>query len=190
VGEVAVGSTGAEARGRVSPESFAAFVESRRDRAVRMAFRLLGGDEAAAEDAAQNAFLRAFSGLAKFRGEAAVDTWFYRILVREVSRQRRWRAVRQLWSGAPETAPEPIDPAPEGDSGLRRRIAAALEQLTAAQREVFVLVHLEGFTISEAAAVLGKATGTLKSHLHRALAALREELGDLREAEPARRTKP
>ena len=63
---------------------------------------------------------------------------------------------------------------------LRRRIAAALERLSAAQRETFVLVHLEGFSITEAAAVLGKAPGTLKSHLHRALVSLRETLGDLR----------
>ena len=44
-----------------------------------------------------------------------------------------------------------------------------------------VLVHLEGFTVNEAAEVLGKAPGTVKSHLHRALAKLRLELGDLRE---------
>ena len=42
-----------------------------------------------------------------------------------------------------------------------------------------MLVHLEGFSITDAAATLGKAPGTLKSHLHRALATLRAELGDL-----------
>ena len=64
----------------------------------------------------------------------------------------------------------------------------ALTRLTRAQREVFVLVHLEGFTLSQAAEISGKALGTLKSHLHRALASLREQLGDLRSTEPVRRT--
>jgi RNA polymerase sigma-70 factor (ECF subfamily) len=181
-------SAEAEARACVSDQSFSAFVEKRRERAVRIAFRMLGGDRAAAEDAAQNAFLRAFRGLAKFRGESTLDTWFHSILVREVQRQRRWRGLRQLLSLDSETVAEPADPRPEGDPALRRRIAAALDRLTAAQRETFVLVHLEGFSITEAAAVLGKAPGTLKSHLHRALTSLRKSLGDLRGASAPRTT--
>lgn len=161
-------------------ETFEAFVESHRDRAVRLAFRLVRGDEAAAEDVAQNAFLRAYRALADFRGDARVDTWFYRILVREAHRHRRWQAVRRLWTVAADDAPEPVDEHPDPDAGLRKRIAAALERLTAAQRETFVLVHLEGFSVSETAAILGKASGTVKSHLHRALATLREDLADLR----------
>jgi RNA polymerase sigma-70 factor (ECF subfamily) len=46
---------------------------------------------------------------------------------------------------------------------------------------VFVLVHLEGFTVRETAELLGRPEGTVKSHLHRALARLRQELADLRE---------
>ncbi len=164
----------------VEAGEFSAFVEARREHAVRMAFRLLGGDIAAAEDVAQNAFLRAYRGLARFRGDASLDTWFFRILVREVQRQRRWQAVRRLFSGDPDRAAEPVDPRPEGDPGVRRRIAAALDGLTVAQRQVFVLVHLEGCTVVEAAELLGKAVGTLKSHLHRALESLRRELSDLR----------
>jgi RNA polymerase sigma-70 factor (ECF subfamily) len=159
--------------------AFAAFVEARRERAVRVAYRLLAGDPDAAEDVAQNAFLRAHRSLAGFRGESSVDTWFYRILVREAQRYRRWRNVRQLFGGAVETAREPADDRAGGDPGLRRRIVAALEHLSPAQREVFVLVHLEEQTVAEAAAVLGKAVGTVKSHLHRALESLRHELADL-----------
>jgi RNA polymerase sigma-70 factor (ECF subfamily) len=162
--------------------AFDAFVGTHRDRAVRLAFRLLRGDAAAAEDVTQNAFLRAHRGLANFRQEASLDTWFYRILVREAQRHRRWQAVRWMWSAEMTEAREPVDEHPSGDPGLRRRIATALERLTAAQREAFVLVHLEGFSISEAAAILGKAPGTMKSHLHRALESLRSELADLRTA--------
>ena len=160
-------------------KDFGAFVESRSERAIRVAYRLVGGDRGAAEDVAQNAFIRAYRALGSFRGESSLDTWFYRILVREAHRHRRWHAVRKLWSASSEEAPEPQDERPVGDPGLRRRILAAMEKLSPGQRDTFVLVHLEGFSITDAAATLGKAPGTLKSHLHRALATLREELGDL-----------
>jgi RNA polymerase sigma-70 factor (ECF subfamily) len=160
--------------------AFAAFVDSRRDRAVRVAFRLLGGDEAAAEDVAQNAFVRAHRGLPRFRGESSLDTWFFRILVREAQRHRRRQAVRRLFSADQSDAREPVDPRPAGDPALRRRIARALERLPRGQREAFVLVHLEEQTIAEAAQLLGKAVGTVKSHLHRALESLRRDLADLR----------
>ncbi len=68
-----------------------------------------------------------------------------------------------------------------GGPGLRRRIATALDQLSRRQREAFILVHLEGFTVQECADFLGKPSGTVKSHLHRALVALRTELADLKE---------
>ena len=158
---------------------FSAFVALQRDRARRLAWRLVGGDEAAAEDVTQEAFIRAYQALDRFRGEASLETWFYRILVRQAHNYRRWRAVRALWHS--ESAAEPADPtsAVQGDPGLRRRIAQALDQLSRRQREAFVLVHLEGFTVQECADFLGKPSGTVKSHLHRALVRLRAELADL-----------
>ena len=158
---------------------FSAFVARQRDRARRLAWRLVGGDEAAAEDVTQEAFVRAYQALDRFRGEASLETWFYRILVRQAHNHRRWRAVRALWHS--ESEAEPADPtsAVQGDPGLRRRIAQALDQLSRRQREAFVLVHLEGFTVQECADFLGKPSGTVKSHLHRALVKLRAELADL-----------
>ena len=106
--------------------------------------------------------------------------------MREVQRHRRWRALRELVGGVAETAPEPADERANGDPGLRARIVAALERLSPAQREVFVLVHLEEQSVAETAAVLGKAIGTVKSHLHRALESLRLELADLAREERER----
>ncbi len=162
-------------------ECFSTFVAFQRDRARRLAWRLVGGDEAAAEDVTQDAFVKAYQALDSFRGEASLETWFYRILVRQAHNYRRWRAVRTLWQN--ESEAEPADPTPkaQGDPGLRRRIAHALEQLSRRQREAFVLVHLEGFTVQECADFLGKPSGTVKSHLHRALVRLRAELADLDE---------
>jgi len=169
-------------------ERFRALVESHRERAVRLAWRLLGGDRSAAEDVAQDAFLRAYRGLARFRDEARLDTWFYRILVRQAESHRRWRAVRALWTT--ESEDEPVDPSPASpaDPVVRRRIAAALDRLPAGQRRAFVLVHMEGFTVEESATLMGKAAGTVKSHLHRALKALRADLADLRELTGGNRT--
>ncbi len=160
-------------------ERFSAFVASHRTRALRLAWRLTGGDPDAAEDVAQDAFVSAYRNLEQFRGDAKLETWFYRILVRQAANYRRWRGVRDRWNGL--FRDEIADPAPHahGDPGLRRRIADALAKLTARQREAFVLVHMEGFSVREAAEMLGRPQGTLKSHLHRALVQLREQLGDL-----------
>jgi len=158
-------------------ERFDALVVSHRERAVRVAWRLVGGDEAAAEDVTQEAFTRAYQRLGSFRDEAKLSTWFYRILVRQAHSYRRWRALRELWTPVAEA--EGADHPISGDPLLRRRIGDALEKLTRKQREAFVLVHMDGFTSREAAAILGVADGTLKSHLHRALGKLRAELADL-----------
>ena len=163
----------------ISSDPFTAFVQTRREQAVRVAYRLVGGDRAAAEDIAQNAFLRAHRALPRFRGTSTLDTWFYRILVREAHRYRRRRLLRQLFGSEPAEKFEPIDPRPEGDPLLRRRITEAMSKLSPAQREAFVLVHLEDISLAECASILGKAVGTVKSHLHRALETLRHELADV-----------
>ena len=162
-------------------QRFRLFVASHRDRARRLAWRLIGGDDAAAEDVTQDAFFKAYRALDRFREEASLATWFYRIVVRQAHDYCRWRTVRQTWSAlwngrTPETAAQEA-----GDPLLRRRIANALAQLSRSQKEAFVLVHLEGFSVRQAAALMEKPEGTVKSHLHRALRALRSELADLAE---------
>jgi RNA polymerase sigma-70 factor (ECF subfamily) len=163
-------------------DRFGAFVGENLERAHRLAWRLLGGDEAAAEDVAQDAFVKAYRSLDRFRGEASLGTWFYRILVREAQNYRRWRALRELWGGlSNQEAPDPASATP-GDPFVRRRITAALDGLSRKQLEAFVLVHEEGFTMREVAELLGRSEGTVKTHVQRALQALRRELGDLRES--------
>ncbi len=157
---------------------FESLVATHRDRAVRLAWRLVGGDEAAAEDVTQDAFVSAYRSLDRFRGDSKLDTWFYRILVRQAYSYLRWRKVRERFVRVdPDDALDPA-PRPEGDPVLRARIAGSLDSLPCNQRDAFVLVHMEDFTVREAAEIMGKAPGTVKSHLHRALGKLRVQLED------------
>jgi len=160
-------------------QRFRLFVASHRERARCLAWRLVDGDEAAAEDVTQEAFLKAYRALPQFREDASLSTWFYRIVVHQAHTYRRWRTVRETWSALWSQKPPEAAPQTMGDPLLRRRIARALAQLSRSQQDAFVLVHMEGFSVREAAAVLQKPEGTVKSHLHRALLTLRRELADL-----------
>jgi RNA polymerase sigma-70 factor (ECF subfamily) len=83
----------------------------------------------------------------------------------------RFMGVLGVEPAAPAEAPR--------DAGLQGRLLAGLHRLTPNQQAVFVLVHVEEYTVAEAARMMGVAEGTAKSHLHRALLALRADLGDL-----------
>lgn len=147
--------------------------------ALRVAWRLMGGDGAAAEDVVQVAFVKAFDKFETVAQEAAREAWFRQIVVRQALNQLRWLGVRRRvaeLAGFEDRAA----PAPMRDHATASRIEKAVAALSPHQRAVFVLVHLEEQTVSEAAVQLGIAEGTAKSHLHRALTSLRTQLEDLR----------
>ncbi len=161
-------------------ERFSAFAASHRDQARRLAWRLTGCDEEAAEDVAQDAFVKAYRALSRFREDSSLETWFYRILVNQAHKHRRWRSVRERWSAVWDEE-QAVFSSETGNPVLQRRISEALAKLTRRQREAFILVHFEGFTVRETGNLLSKPEGTVKSHLHRALKALRTELADLQD---------
>lgn len=160
-------------------ESFSRFVEAQRAMAHRVAWRLMGGDAAAAEDVVQGALVRAYAKFDSVTNEAAREAWFRQIVVRQALNQLRWLGVRRRVAQLAGLQ-EPTAPAPMRDHGAASRISEAVAALSPNQRSVFVLVHLEEQTVAEAAAQLGIAEGTAKSHLHRALTSLRTRLEDLR----------
>jgi RNA polymerase sigma-70 factor (ECF subfamily) len=146
------------------------------DRGLRaLAFRLLG-DREDMEDVLQEAYIKAFRGLPRFRGRASVGTWLYRLTYNacldELKRPRRSREIPLI--DAAEWSSEKVDPTAEVDS--RGLIAAALASLPVEQRAAVLLVDGEGFSYDDAAEVLGVSIAALGSRLNRARPLLRAVL--------------
>ena len=138
------------------------------------------GDSYEAEDAAQEAFLRLHRGLPRYRGEAAFGTWVFRLAITAALDQRRWLSRRALvpleaLPGSPQATPEQRAEAEE--------LLTAMAALSAALRAPLVLREVYGYEYAEIAALLGKPVGTVKAAVHRARAALVEELGRRRAPE-------
>lgn len=161
----------------------------------RMVFNLamhLLGDRDEALDLSQEVFLRVFRTLAGFRGQSALRTWIYRIVVNQArNRQRWWRRRHRADQvsldahlqqfGDLESRNDPLTP----DRILVRketaaRIWKALDALPFDQRTALVLREIDGLHYDEIAYSLGIAVGTVKSRLTRARQALREELLGMR----------
>jgi RNA polymerase sigma factor (sigma-70 family) len=100
-------------------QRFHLFVALYRERAWRLAWRLVGGDEAAADYVTQEAFVKAYRALDRFREEASLATWFYRIVVHQAHTYCRWRTVRETWSALWDAGQTGSAPQPFGDPLLR-----------------------------------------------------------------------
>lgn len=144
--------------------------------ALKLAF-LLTGDKELAEDISQEAFVRAARRLTGLRNADAFGWYLRRTVVNMAnSHLRRLRVERAylkrlVGSGAPKGVPLP-------DVVTREMVRDALEQLPARQRAVVVLKYYQDLTDSQIAAVLGWPVGSVKSALHRAVAALRRRLDE------------
>tara|TARA_B100000959_G_C14957597_1_gene614422 strand:- start:1105 stop:1683 length:579 start_codon:yes stop_codon:yes gene_type:complete len=167
-------------------EEFRVLIRDFRGKALALAYRYVN-DKSAAADIAQDAFLKAHRALPKFRGESKISTWFYTILVREAKRynQRQKRKEQILKIFALKSKVDlPMPPKQEENlerHDLQKEISKALQHLSTNQRDVIILIYMQGMSVDETATVLGKASGTIKSHLNRALGKLREELKHTRE---------
>src|SRR5581483_11669815 len=125
------------------------------------------------------AFVRAFEHLGRLEDLAAVATWLSRIVVNEAkARLRRRRVARELAPAALEVrrmaAPDPEQQMLSRQ--LQRVLAVAIDALPLGYRTVFVLRELEGLDTKEVSAALGIREEAVKTRLHRARAALRDEL--------------
>ncbi|MFZ5624090.1 MAG: RNA polymerase sigma factor [Gemmatimonadota bacterium] len=145
------------------------------DRVFRLAYRFTG-DPDRAQDVTQETFIRVFSRLRGFRGEAKLSTWIGSIAVStalNATRQVKRFRQREL----PLDVAEPMAHTPIGiEPDLREMLGRAVDGLPEGYRTVFLLHDVEGYTHEEIAAMLGVQEGTSKAQLSRARARLREAL--------------
>jgi RNA polymerase sigma-70 factor, ECF subfamily len=144
-----------------------------RRRVYGLATRIAGPQDA--DEVAQEAFVRILRGLPKFRGEAALGTWIYRLAVNAALTHVTRRPRHDRGDDILETLP--AKPVAARDPGLSARLERALSALPGGYRAVLVLHDVEGLSHEECAAILGCRVGTSKSQLHKARARMRDLLG-------------
>jgi len=165
-------------------EAYAEFVRRYQHRVYGLCYRWLG-DERIAEEVAQDVFLALYKAMGRFRGDAQLSTWVYRVVINHCKNRRLYRMRRRVdrhepLDGAPRDDEPPRQIAWEGpgtDSGTHRSEAEslvheALDQLEEDQRQIIVLRDVEDLSYQEIGDLLELPRGTVKSRLHRARAQL------------------
>jgi RNA polymerase sigma-70 factor (ECF subfamily) len=161
--------------------AFATLVDRYRDRAYGLAFRLTRSAPDA-EEVAQDAFVSAWKSLGGFRGDASFSTWLYRIVWRKAldraehlrNRGRREIAVDDPARVEAEAMPREARSAGDSTPAQSARLERLLGALPEMARAVVTLFYYEDRSVGDVAAALGIPEGTVKTHLYRARAALRE----------------
>jgi RNA polymerase sigma-70 factor (ECF subfamily) len=151
-------------------EAFGVLAGGAVDRLYAIA-RLILRDADLAEDATQDALVRAWRDLSTLRDVARVDAWLYRLIVRaraDIGRhRRRWRTELTV------LPTEPAEPDRASELADRDQLERGLHRLNDAQRTILVLHFYLGLTPAESADALSIPVGTAKSRIHYALGALR-----------------
>ena len=146
------------------------------------------GDDSDAEDAVQDAYVRAFTSLDAFRGDASLGTWLARIVINEALRRAERRkptvdiddVAEQLppnHAGSATMAPPAGPEQAAARAEVRRILENAVDALPSEFRTVFMMRIVEQMNIEETASLLGIPEATVKTRLHRANERLRSTLG-------------
>ena len=155
-------------------DAFAEIIEQHEAMVYSLAYHFFN-DRGRAEEVAQDVFLQLYRNLATIESDAHLLFWLRQVTTRrciDVTRRARWRAVSLEDAGeirAVETRSDVI---------LDRRIKQIIEELPEIQRAVVTLRYQEDLDPSEICRIVGMPVNTVKSHLHRALQALRRRLGE------------
>ncbi len=145
-------------------------------RVFGIVFGIVGVQEA--EEVCQEAFIKIFRGLSKFRGDSKLSTWIYRLSVNTAlthlskSKRRKEVSMETVCLTEPKSSYQ-------GDPYLRQRLTTALAQISPGYRAVIVLHDMQGLSHEECAKILGCRVGTSKSQLHKARAKMRTLLAPL-----------
>lgn len=157
-----------------SQRAFASLVERHQEPVRRFLRGLTHGDEALADDLAQETFIRAWQGLRSFRGSASFRTWVMRIAYHVFLDETR--GAKRTPSSDPQPTPDPslgrgVDADSEQDVGgsfmLRHDIQQALAILSETERTCITLQLIEGQSVADIADITGLPQNTVKSHLLR-----------------------
>lgn len=170
----------AQARGG-DASAFEELVRTYEAPVYRLAPRMCGGRAEDAQEVAQEAFLAAWRGLPRFRGQCRFSSWLYKLTanaaVDHLRREKRRPAAVPL-----ENAGEPADPhTPQEElerRELHRAVQQALDRLTPEHREVLLLRQMQGLSYQEIGAALSLEEGTVKSRISRAKRQLRTILAE------------
>ena len=149
----------------------------------RVAYQFAGNHHDA-EDIAQDVFIKVYRSLDKFRHDAQLSSWLYRIVMNAcIDHHRRQSPVTSAANGGdaemtllntPQDGPDPEERAYAGELG--QVLESEIARLPPGQRLVFVMRHHEGLKLCEIADALGLAQGTVKRQLHAAVHRLRHTL--------------
>jgi RNA polymerase sigma-70 factor (ECF subfamily) len=146
-------------------------------------------DQDLAETITQDCFLKAYAGRASFRGDCSVSTWLMSIANNLMRDRLRTRKV-QFWRKAAATSLDITEMAaflPSGESTAEnsllarerlQRVVDALDELSVNQRAIFIMKFSEEMDPTEIAQAIGMPVNTVKTHLHRAITAIRKHLGN------------
>ncbi|WP_369039474.1 RNA polymerase sigma factor [Stenotrophomonas maltophilia] len=165
-----------------SQAAFAQLVQAHQRTCAHVIGRMVGDRDQVA-DLLQETFLAVFRQLHRFRFESSLRTWVSRVAYTTALQHLRRRRLEAQWMvaveepeerGVGDDGPGPAELSEALQSG--RHLGAALERLSAPQRLIVGLHYLEDFDLAEIEQVTGLARGTIKSHLHRARQALKQEL--------------
>jgi RNA polymerase sigma-70 factor (ECF subfamily) len=163
--------------------AFQSLVERHRSMVYRVAYQFAGNHHDA-EDIAQEVFIKVYRSLERFRQDAQLSSWMYRIVMNACIDHRRRHApagaapfgeeAEHKMLNTPEEAPDPEDRAYAGELG--EVLESEIARLPKGQRIVFVMRHHQGMKLCEIAVALGLAEGTVKRQLHAAVHRLRQAL--------------
>ena len=160
------------------PDAFHTVLNERSKRWYNSCLRITRDADMAA-DAIQEALLKAWDRRDQFRGDAELDTWIHRIAINaalDQLRRRKRRAEDELDTEMLEAAPSSAPHSDQILDELGRDLAAALQRLSAMERQIFLLKHVEGWRFDEIAESLHININNAKSALFRAVRKLRTDL--------------
>jgi RNA polymerase sigma-70 factor (ECF subfamily) len=161
-------------------DAFRALFEAYKNRVYSVALRF-SGDEATASDIAQSTFLKLFSSIADFRGDASFETWVYRMVVnRCLDHRRRTSRLVPIADGLLGTLRAPSDSLSQVlRAEMSVHVRAAVDRLSPDLRMCIVLRYTEGLSYEQIAEAMGCSQGTVASRLNRAHKMLERRLSHL-----------